>query len=70
MELTNEEKTSIVTQHIKNVMLNIYNLQLSLIGENAIDPINQTNIDNLNKQLLIENAKVQALEEELNRLAN
>lgn len=69
MELTNEEKVSIVTQHIKTIMLNIYNLQLTLIGENAITPINQANIDSLNKQLSIENAKLQALEAELSGLA-
>lgn len=70
MELTNQEKRNIVIQHIKNIMLNIYNLQLRLIEEGAIDPINQSNIDALNKQLLIENSKVQALEEELARLVD
>lgn len=70
MELTSQEKIGIVTQHIKNIMLNIYNLQLTLIAENAIDPINQTNVDSLNKQLSIENTKLQALEEELVGLEN
>ena len=65
MELTKEEKISIVTQHIKTIALNIYNLQLALIAENAISPINEANINSLNTQLSVENSKSRALELEL-----
>lgn len=68
MELTKEEKVSIVKQHIKTIALNIYNLQLTLIAENAISPINEANINSLNTQLLVENSKIQALELELDSL--
>jgi hypothetical protein len=68
MELTNEEKVSIVTQHIKSVASNIYNLQVSLISENAVDPINQDTIQSLNSQMSLETSKMEALETELTRL--
>jgi len=69
MELTKEEKISIVTQHIKTIALNIYNLQLTLIAENAISPVNQANINSINTQLSTENSKIQALELELDSLS-
>jgi ABC-type dipeptide/oligopeptide/nickel transport system ATPase component len=68
MELTNEEKINIVMQHIKSIASNIYNLQISLISENAIDPINQDNMQSLNTQLSIETSKMEALESELANL--
>ena len=68
MELTNEEKISIVTQHIKSVASNIYNLQVSLISENAVDPINQDTVQSLNAQMSAETSKIEALESELTRL--
>ncbi len=70
MELTNEEKASIVIQHIKTIALNIYNLQLTLIAENSLTPVNQENVDNLNKQIIVEDSKKQALELELSRLGS
>ena len=68
MELTNEEKISIVTQHIKSVASNIYNLQVSLISENAVDPINQDTTQSLNAQMSVETSKMEALETELTNL--
>lgn len=68
MELTNEEKISIVTQHVKSIASNIYNLQISLIAENATDPINQDNVQSLNSQMSVETAKMNALEAELTTL--
>ena len=65
MELTNEEKINIVTQHIKSVASNIYNLQISLISENAVEPINQDNVQSLNSQMAAETSKMEALESEL-----
>ena len=68
MELTNEEKISIVTQHIKSVVSNIYNLHVSLIAEEAIDTSDQTSIDNLNKNIQNEVSKKEALLAELSTL--
>lgn len=68
MELTNEEKISIVTQHIKSVVSNIYNLHVSLIAEEAVDTSDQTSIDNLNKNIQNEVSKKEALLAELSTL--
>jgi hypothetical protein len=65
MELTNEEKSNIVTQHIKSIVSNIYNLHVSLIAEQAVETINQANIDNLNQQIDNETSKREALLSEL-----
>jgi hypothetical protein len=65
MELTNEEKSNIVTQHIKSVVSNIYNLYVSLIAEQAVETINQANVDNLNQQIDNETSKKEALLSEL-----
>ena len=65
MELTNEEKIGIVTQHIRSIASNIYNLQVSLIAENAVASINQENVDSLNSQVAVEVSRMSALEAEL-----
>lgn len=51
MELTNEEKQNIVNQHIRAVLTNVYNLQVSLIAEEAVEPANQSAVDTLNSQI-------------------
>jgi hypothetical protein len=68
MELSNEEKVAIVTQHIKSIASNIYNLQVSLIAENAVTPVRQESLDSLNAQMAVENNKLAALESELSSL--
>jgi len=67
-ELTNEEKAAIVNQHIKNLELNIYNLQLSLLEENAVASPNAASVSSLNNQLTEVNAKKTALLAELDDL--
>ena len=66
--LNNEEKLSIVNQHIKNVEYNKYNLQLSLIEENAVSSPNAEAISSLNAQIASNDLKLAALEEEKNNL--
>jgi hypothetical protein len=61
MELTNEEKQVILSQHIKNISTNIYNLKLSLLTENALDEPDSNNINNLNNQIKKESAKKEVL---------
>jgi hypothetical protein len=68
MELTNEEKISILNQHIKNIVVNKYNLHVSIIAEEAADAIDQTKIDALNIQINAEQAKYDALLVELSTL--
>jgi hypothetical protein len=64
MELTNDEKKMILSQHIKNVTTNIYNLQVSLIAENALETPDQNTVTNLNNQIAKEELKKAALLEE------
>jgi hypothetical protein len=67
-ELTNEEKAVIVNQRLKNVESNIFNLELSLIEENAVVAPNATNVSSLNAQLAEANAKKTALLAELSEV--
>lgn len=68
MELTNEEKINIVTQHIKKVALNIYDLQVLLISEQATEVVNEETVSNLNNKILTETSRMEALEAELTNL--
>jgi hypothetical protein len=67
-ELTNEEKSAIVSQHIKNLEYGIYNLQVSLIEENAVATPNSEKVSSLNSQISEANAKKTALLAELSDL--
>jgi hypothetical protein len=67
--LTNEEKSAIVSQHIKNVDYSIYNLELSLIEENAVSSPDADKISSLNDQLTDLNAQKTALNAELSALS-
>jgi hypothetical protein len=64
MELTNDEKKMILSQHIKNIATNIYNLEMSLLAENALDNPDTNTINNLNNQISKEELKRVALLEE------
>lgn len=68
MELTNEEKFSIVTSHLKNCMSNIYNLQITLLEETSVDEVNQDNVDAINKKIASELSKREALLAEIESL--
>ena len=67
--LTNEEKSGIVSQHIKNVEYSLYNLSLSLIEENAVSSPDADKISSLNDQIADLNAQKTALQSELSDLA-
>lgn len=66
--LTNEEKAAVVSQHIKNVDYSIYNLELSVIEENAVSSPDADKISSLNSQLTDLNAQKTALTSELSSL--
>ena len=68
MELTNEEKISILNQHIKNIVINKYNLHVAILAEEAASPVDQTKIDALNNKINAEQAKYDALLVEYNSL--
>jgi len=63
--LTNEDKISIVNQHKKNVEYSKYNLQVSLIEENAVTSPDQDAIDALNDKITDINKKLAALDAEI-----
>lgn len=67
--LTNEEKSGIISQHIKNVEYSLYNLTLSLLEENAVSSPDADKISSLNDQMDNLNAQKTALESERSSLA-
>lgn len=70
MELSNNEKRVILESHIKNALTNIYNLQISLIAEQAKENPNSDIVNNLSEQKINEEAKRDALLQELENLPN
>ncbi len=68
MELTNKEKRDIVESHIKNALVNMYNLHISLIAEQAKENPNSDIVNSLNEQMSSETAKRNALMIELENL--
>ena len=64
-ELTNEEKTVIVNQHLRSLEYSKYSIQVSLTEENAVADKNTELISSLNSQLAILTDKIDALLEEL-----
>lgn len=67
-ELTNEEKTSIIEQHIKNLQYSKFNLEMSLVEESAGTTGKQSTIDDLKKQLNEIDSKIESLINELGKL--
>mgnify|MGYP003330683912 FL=1 len=59
-QLSNEDKLNIAEAHLKNLLYNQYNLQLSLKEAQAATIPNQATCDNLNLQLT-DNAAQQAV---------
>lgn len=68
MELNNDEKKAIVSQHIKSINISIYNINVSLISANALEEPDQELINNLNLQLSREEEKKLALMNEYSLL--
>jgi hypothetical protein len=65
IELTNEEKTSIVNSHLKNLVYNKYNLTISVIEENAKTSPNADTLSSLNSQISEIDDQMAALQAEL-----
>lgn len=68
-ELNNNEKSEIITQHLRNLEFNKYNLTMSLKEENAVQSPNTDNIEELQTRLAEIIAKQEALFDELDSLA-
>jgi hypothetical protein len=65
IELTNEEKTTIVNSHLKNLVYNKYNLTISVIEENAKTSPNSDTLSSLNSQISEIDDQMAALQAEL-----
>jgi hypothetical protein len=68
IELTNEEKISIVNQHIKSIDYSIYGLQLDLIEAEAIATPDPIQVASVNSRITSANARRAALVEEKDSL--
>ncbi len=63
--LTNEEKLGIAAQHKRNLEYSLYNLQLSLLEENAVTSPNTEVISSLNSQISELSNKITAINTEI-----
>lgn len=66
--LNNEEKISVVDSRIRSLEYNKYNLQLSLIEENAVSIPNEESIESIENQMNLVNLKISALQSEKSEL--
>jgi uncharacterized protein (UPF0276 family) len=68
IDLTAEEKITIVQQHIKNIAYSKYNTQITLLEMDATATQNVELIASLNNQISDYNKQIAALEAEVNSL--
>ena len=68
LELTTEEKTTIIQQHMKTVAYAEYNAVLSLAEENVLSSPNTATVLSLTKQIEDSIAQKQILQTELDSL--
>ena len=66
--LSNEEKAGIINQHLKNLHYNKFNIEISIVEENAKTTPESEALANLNTQLADFNSRIEALEAELDKL--
>jgi hypothetical protein len=66
--LSNEEKTGIINQHLRNLHYNKFNLEISIIEETAKATPETAALTNLNTQIADFNSRITALEAELDKL--
>ena len=63
--LSNQDKVEIANAHKRQIEMNKWNLELSLVEENAISTPNTEVIANLNAQLADTTARLAAINEEI-----
>jgi hypothetical protein len=68
--LSNEEKMQMIRSHIKNIQHSKYNIELSILAENAIDVPNESLVIGYQMQLEDASDKQNALEQELLRISS
>ena len=67
--LSNEEKAGIVNQHLKNLHYSKFNLEMSVVEENAKSTPDADTLTSLNDQISDIVSRAEALEAELAKLA-
>lgn len=68
-ELTNEEKNNIIITHLRTLAFQKYNLEVSVLEEQALEEPNQETIDALDAQVQVVQSKISRLETESNSLS-
>lgn len=68
-ELSNTEKRSIIEQHLKNIEYSLFNLEISLLAENAVDAPDTSSVSKLTDSISDMEAKRTALLAELNSIS-
>jgi len=66
--LTNEEKNNIIITHLRTLAFQRYNLEVSVLEEQALEEPNQDNMAAYNAQLDSIDKKIERLETESNSL--
>ena len=69
VNLSNEDKISIVNQHKRAIEYSKYNLTVSLIEENAVLNKDQDTIDSLTAKIADHDGKISALDAEIDSLS-
>ena len=67
--LTNEEKVTIITQHLRSLGFTKYNIEVSILEETSLNETSTT-LDNLRSQLAEVDTKINTLESEANLLSS
>lgn len=60
--VTKEEKLGIIASHIRNIKVNKFNLELTILEEEATNSPNQDDITSINAQIAVYDSKLSALE--------
>lgn len=67
--LTNEDKISIINQHKRNVEYSKYNLEISVLAENAVSDPDENAITGFNAKIADLDSKLAALDAEIESLS-
>jgi hypothetical protein len=68
-DLSNEEKSSVITTHLRNLSYSKYNTEISIVEEESLPKPSQETLTQLNAQLSAIQTKISALVAELDLLA-
>ena len=63
-QLTNEEKISIINSHLKNLEYNKFNIEMSIVEENAKSAPDSSTLSSLNSQMSEIDVQIAALNAE------